>query len=235
MAIARSLDIASTNRSEFLSTLAADTCHRRMAGTALFISFLIFLAAAPFARTALTLVPAFIPVYQSALVTNDLITAVLLLGQYSFLRSRALLVLGAGYLFCACMAVAHGLSFPGLFAPTGALGAGPQTTAWLYFLWHAGFPLFVLAYIRTKDGAEPDDAVKARATGSSRRAIATAILGTVVLAGALVLLTTAGHDALPLLMRGNRDDSGKLMVACGTWVLSLLVLLPPVAARTQCA
>ncbi len=225
MGIAHSLVIPSDNSSEFLSTLAADSRHRRMAGTALFASFLIFLAAAPFARTALPPVPAFIPVYQSALVTNDLITAVLLLGQYSFLRSRALLVLGAGYLFCACMAVAHGLSFPGLFAPTGVLGGGPQTTAWLYFLWHAGFPLFILAYIQTKDQAGADAAAKARAAGSASRSISLAIFGTIALAGALLLLTTTGHDALPVLMRGNRDDSGKLLVACSTWAVSLLVLL----------
>ncbi|MES2582461.1 MAG: MASE4 domain-containing protein [Pseudomonadota bacterium] len=215
----------SDNRSEFLSTLAADSRHRRLAGTALFASFLIFLAVAPFARVALPQVPAFIPVYQSALVTNDLITAVLLLGQYSFLRSRALLVLGAGYLFCACMAVAHGLSFPGLFAPSGVLGAGSQTTAWLYFLWHAGFPLFILAYVQTKDHADPDAASKARAAGPAHGAIATVILGTVALAVALVLLTTIGHDGLPVLMQGNRDDSGKLLVAFITWMVSLLVLL----------
>lgn len=61
------------------------------------------------------------------------------------MRSRALLVLAAGYLFSALMAIAHALSFPGLFAPGGLLGAGGQTTAWLYFLWHGGFPLFVIA------------------------------------------------------------------------------------------
>ena len=33
-----------------------------------------------------------------------------------------------------------------VFAETGLLGAGPQTTAWLYMYWHAGFPLAVLAY-----------------------------------------------------------------------------------------
>jgi hypothetical protein len=44
------------------------------------------------------------------------------------------------------MAIMHALSFPGLFAPAGLLGAGPQTTAWLYMFWHSGFSLFVMAY-----------------------------------------------------------------------------------------
>ena len=94
MGIAHSLGHSSGHGSEFLSTLAADARHRRMAGVALLVSVLIFLAVAPFARVALPQVPAFIPIYQSALVTNDLITAVLLFGQYGFLRARALLVLG---------------------------------------------------------------------------------------------------------------------------------------------
>lgn len=225
MAIVHSLNISSDNGLAFLSTLAADARHRRMAGIALLVSFLIFLAIVPFARVALPQVSAFIPVYQTALITNDLITAVLLFGQYSFLRSRALLVLGAGYLFCACMAVAHGLSFPGLFAPAGILGAGQQTTAWLYFLWHGGFPLFVLAYVRLKEYAVPDAANQARTAGLARNGMLLAILGVIALATALVLLTTVGHDALPVLMRGNQDDSGKLGVAFGTWTLSLAALL----------
>jgi hypothetical protein len=169
------LDVPSDDASEFLSTLAADKRHRRTAGIALAASFLIFLAIAPFARVPLPPVNAFIPVYQTALITNDLITAVLLLGQYRFLRSRALLVLGAGYLFCACMAVAHGLSFPGLFAPGGVLGAGPQTTAWLYFLWHGGFPLFVFAYVELKDRA-PGEAASPAKAGTVGRDIAMAIV-----------------------------------------------------------
>jgi hypothetical protein len=65
---------------------------------------------------------------------------VLLLGQFGFLRSRAMLVLACGYLFTALAATAHMLTFPGLFAPGGLLGAGPQSTAWLYMFWHGGFP-----------------------------------------------------------------------------------------------
>jgi signal transduction histidine kinase/CheY-like chemotaxis protein/HPt (histidine-containing phosphotransfer) domain-containing protein len=225
VAIERSLGSPSDSGSAFLSTLDADTRQRRVAVAAIFASLLIFLAIAPFARVALPQVGAFIPIYQTALVTSDLITTVLLFGQYSFLRSRALLVLGAGYLFCACMAVAHGLSFPGLFAPGGALGAGPQTTAWLYFLWHGGFPLFVLAYVHWKDRPGPRAGAQAPVTGAVHRSIAGAILGTLALALALVLLSTAGHDALPVLMRGNRDDSGKLLVALCTWILSLVALL----------
>lgn len=139
MRTAHSSEASFDGTSEFLSTLAADTRHRRMAGMALFASCLIFLAIAPFARVALPAVSAFIPVYQTALVTNDLVTAALLLGQYRFLRSRALLVLGAGYLFCACMAVAHGLSFPGLLPPPASWVAGRRPPRGCIFYGMAAF------------------------------------------------------------------------------------------------
>ena len=128
----------------FLSTLPAGARERRLALVVIVASVAIFLVAAPFAKVPLTPVAAFIPIYQSALILNDLITAVLLFGQFSFLKSRALLVLASGYLFSAAMAVAHALTFPGLFAPTGLLNAGPQSTGWLYFIWHGGFPLFII-------------------------------------------------------------------------------------------
>ena len=99
----------------------------------------------PFAQVQLPEIRAFIPTYESALVVCDLITAVLLFGQFKFLRSRALFVLGCGYLFTAFIAVVHALTFPEVFSPTGLLGAGAQNTAWLYMFWHGGFPIFVIA------------------------------------------------------------------------------------------
>src|SRR5581483_2946321 len=138
--------MASEERPIFLSTMPAGRAERRMALIAVLASLAVFAAAAPFARERLAPVWAFLPVYQSALVVNDLITSVLLLGQFAILRARGLLLLAAAYLFSALMAVAHALSFPGLFSETGLLGSGPQTTAWLYFLWHAVFPLLVIVY-----------------------------------------------------------------------------------------
>src|SRR5262245_42603763 len=129
----------------FLSTLPAGRRERRVALTAVLVSATLFLAVAPFATVQLTPVWAFIPIYESAMVINHLITAVFLFGQFYISRWRALLLLACGYLFTAALVVPHALSFPGLFAPTGLLGAGPQSTAWLYMFWHAGFPLLVIA------------------------------------------------------------------------------------------
>jgi len=204
----------------FLSTLNPGPGDRRAASLVFIASLAVFVAAAPFAKLPLPEVPAFLPLYQSAFVIIEVITAVLLFGQFNILRSRALLVLASGYVFSAAMAVFHALSFPGLFAPAGLLGAGSQSTAWIYFLWHGGFPLFVIGYTLLKDGGhEP--------MPSSHHVSSTALLyaaAAVVLASGLTLLATAGQDSLPPIMAGNLDAPAKVVLATAVWALSLVAL-----------
>src|SRR5262245_49949622 len=92
------------NNAAFLSTLPAGSGERRLALAALAVSALIFAAAAPFAKTPLAPYPAFLPLYQSALVVCDLVTALLLFGQFTIVRSRGLLLLASAYLFSGFMA-----------------------------------------------------------------------------------------------------------------------------------
>jgi signal transduction histidine kinase len=202
-------------RQPVLSTLPAGPGELRLALVVAVISTALFAVAVPFAKIPLTQVWAFIPVYQSALVINDVVTAVLLFGQFGISRSSALLALASGYLFTAFMAVAHALSFPGLFSQTGLLGGGGQTTAWLYFLWHGAFPVLVLGYVLLKD----DAADRRRMQGSAGVAVLSGIGAAFVAAGALTLLATAGHDSLPAIMNGNSDLPAKYAVAWGTCVL----------------
>ena len=107
----------------FVATLRSTSRQQRFALTIVVISLAIFSILAPFAKVQLPAAPVFIAVYQTAFVLNDVITAVLLFGQYHILQTRALCVLGCGYLFTAMTAAIHALSFPGLFAPTGSLDA----------------------------------------------------------------------------------------------------------------
>ena len=203
-----------------LSTVPATRADVRIVLAVLAVSTVVFLAAAPFAKVQLPAVQPFLPAYQSALVITDLITAVLLYGQFAIMRSRSLLVLASGYVFCAFMAIAHALSFPGLFAEGGAIGGGPQTTAWLYFLWHAFFPLCVVGYAFAdgRAGARPQPIRK------PAWAILLGVAAAFALGLALTLLATAGHDALPEVMRGDLDNATKIYVASATWALSLIAL-----------
>jgi signal transduction histidine kinase len=212
-------DRAREERSPFLSTFPARAGERRLALGVVLLSTAVFLALAPFAKRPLPAVDAFLPIYQSALVVTDFITAVLLFGQFAILRSRALQVLACAYLFSSLMAVAHALTFPGLFTSTG-LFAGQQTTAWLYFLWHGGFPLLVMSYAllagREGGAVAPRD--------GALRGILAGIGVTVAAVCALMLLTTAGNDLLPVIMKGNSDASAKVLVALLTWLLSVAAL-----------
>jgi two-component system sensor histidine kinase UhpB len=219
----RERDVASGLTDEariFLATLPADRDERRLATAVVLVSAAIFVAVVPFAKQPLAQVPAFLPIYQSALVVCDLITAILLFGQFGILRSRALLVLAGGYLFSALMAAGHALSFPGLFSPGGLLGSGPQTTAWLYFFWHIGFPAAVIAYALLRDEQTPAAVPRARAGAAVAAATAVVFAAT----GGLMLAATAGHDALPVIMRGHDDVPAKYAVAWGTWLLTLAAL-----------
>jgi len=116
------------------------------------IALLVALAfTIPFTNVQLPRIDAFIPAFETAIVFNDLVTAALLFAQFSILRWRSLLVLANGFLFTALIAIPHALTFPGAFTPTGLLGAGLQSTAWLYWFWHAGAPLAVIGYVLLKD------------------------------------------------------------------------------------
>ena len=212
--------MASQERPIFLSTMPAVPSARRLALAAVLVSAVLFAAAVPFAQTPLAPLAAFIPAYQSAVVVNDLVTAVLLFGQYAILGSTGLLVLAGGYLFTACLAVVHALTFPGLFSAEGLLGAGPQTTAWLYMFWHAGFPITVIAYARLRRSDGEADAPPERPGIAIAATFAVALA---VVAG-FAALATAGHDALPQIMQGNRYTPAMIAVVSSVWGASLLAL-----------
>nr|WP_296225791.1 sensor histidine kinase [Ralstonia sp. UBA689] len=180
----------------------------------------IFAAVLPFAQVQLGAVWGFIPVYESAVVINDLVTAALLIGQFSMLRSSALLVLSFGYFFTASMAVAHMLSFPGLFSTTGLLGAGPQTTAWLYMFWHGGFSLAVIGFAALPEKGPTPYLQKPRVGGPALVLVGFAFL----LACGLTALASAGHDLLPEIMQGNTYTSGMLKTVSIVWALNLLAV-----------
>jgi len=209
-----------SDSSIFLSTLPATGRDRAFALAVVVISAVLFVAAAPFAAIPLAQMPAFVASYQSALAVNDLITATLLLSQFAVLRTRGLLLLACGYLFTAAAAVVHALTFPGLFVPSGLLGAGTQTTVWLYMIWHGVFPLCVIGYALSG----PVDG-KRKVSVSSTTAIAIGIAGVALAVGAGSWIVTAGHDLLPLLLSGGRYTASMIAVVSTVWCLSLAALI----------
>lgn len=208
------------DRSIFLSTSPATGRDRTAALVVVGVSTVLFALAVPFAGVPLAPVPAFVASYQSALAINDLITAILLFSQFAMLRSRALLLLASGYLFTAAAAIAHALTFPGLFAPAGLLHAGSQTTVWLFMVWHGGFPALVLGYALLKD--EDGGARTTRSPGSEIVGSAAAVVVAMI---AVIYLVTGGHDLLPVLLSGGRYTATMIGVVSAVWCLCLAALL----------
>jgi len=200
----------------FLSTMPATRRDRAAAFAVVGVSFVLFVCVLPFVGMPLAPVPAFVASYQSALAINDLITALLLFSQFVILRWWALLLLASGYMFTAAAAVAHALTFPGLFAPAGLFNGGSQTTVWLFMIWHGGFPLFVLGYTLLK-GSNGGPRIQ----GSAGRAIVASAVAVAAAMIAAVWIVTARHDLLPTLLSEGRYTPTMIGVVTTVWSLSL--------------
>jgi signal transduction histidine kinase len=179
-----------------LATLPPDSKQKRLAIIVALLLLGTFAAAFPFRNIQLSRIDAFIPIVDAILLVGDSITAALLFAQFSLLRSRALLALAGGYLFTALIIIPHALTFPGTFSPTGLLGAGLQTTAWIYVFWHMGLPTAVIAYSILRP---VDDAMPLR-HGNMRFATVATVLGVAIIVCGLTGLATVGADFLPAIM-----------------------------------
>ncbi len=177
----------------------------RWAGVAILVSVAGFAAMAPFARVPLTPIPALIPAYEAALVLANLVTAALLYSQFHRVGRHSIGVLAGGYLFAGITVAAHALSFPGVFSPTGLLGATTQTTAWLYMFWHGGFPLAVLAYALLAGSRFDMVPPGPGRSHAMRRGAACAVAAGV----GLTVLASRGTELLPIIV--VQGDYGRLV------------------------
>jgi signal transduction histidine kinase len=207
-----------------LSSLSPNRAQRRLALAvmlALLVAFFIT-EVGPLSAIRLGRIDAFVPAYGTAMFVNDSITAVLLFAQFAILRSRALLAIASGYLFSALMLIPWMLTFPGVFTPGGLLGAGLQSTTWIYILWHAGFPMFVIAYALLKDA---DPAMRFW-QGSAGAAILLSVATTAAVVCAAVFLVTAADALLPRIsLDPVRFSTLWLYYAGCLALLSLLALI----------
>jgi hypothetical protein len=154
------------------------------------------LAMAPFASTPLSRFDSFYPTVDAIVFVTDLTTAVLLFNQFAIVRSPRLLILANGYLFFSgLIAIPHALTFPGAFTPTGLLGAGLQSTPWLFVLWHFGFSATVLAYACLKDKEHVENATHHSAAPGIYRSV----IGVVGLVCVFTLGITVDEKFVPRL------------------------------------
>jgi signal transduction histidine kinase len=208
----------------FLSSLSPGRAQRRLALAVVLALLVVFFITevGPLSTIQLGRIDAFVPAYAAAMFVTDSITAVLLFAQFSILRSPALLAIASGYLFTALMLIPWMLTFPGVFTPGGLLGAGLQSTNWLYILWHAGFPLLVIAYALLKDA----DRAKRLWQGSAGAATLSSVVMTAAVVCAATFLVTAYDPLLPRMMHDTTHLSALWYYAAAPMaLLSVLALI----------
>lgn len=208
---------ASTDYAVSLSQLPATLQQRRLVlivATLLLVGLSI---AAPFGNVQLEPYPAAIVAQQAVVFVNDFITSLLLFGQYSIVRSRGILLLASGYLVTALIVIPHALTFPNAFSPTGLLGAGLQSAAWLYVFWHIGTALGILAYACLKETGPAESATLTPAAPT----IAGCVAATISLVVGLTWLATDGDRFLPMVFANLVDMFPvTLEIAAGLMFLS---------------
>jgi signal transduction histidine kinase len=202
-----------------LSSLSPGPAQKRLAlGIVLGLLVALFLITGPLSGIQLGAINAFVAVYATAMFVTDSITAILLYAQFSILRSRAILVIASGYLFTALIVVPYVVAFPGVLAPNGLVG-GLQTAAWLYVLWHCGFPIFVIGYALSKD----EDPSKRVRQGKVRSAILRSVAWTAALAAAGAFLCVEGEAVLPPIMLDPLRFSPEWPYLVGAPIASLCI------------
>jgi signal transduction histidine kinase len=185
-----------------LTTLPPSQGQIRLALGVVAVLFAAFGVTVMVAKVQLPRVDAFIPAIESSILINDLITSALLFAQFSITRGWALLAIASGYFFTALIVIPHALVFPGLIAQTGLLGAGPQSAAWLYVIWHLGLPFAVIVYALLKDA----DRAKYASERTPQAAIGLSITVVLVLVCVLTWIATAQEMHLPRIL----DYDGRL-------------------------
>jgi len=208
-----------SDEESFLATLQPSPRQLRLAMGVVALFVVVFGVTIPFKDMRLLHIDAIVPAFQIAITVNDLITAALLFSQFVVVRRQGLLVLACGYLFTALVVVSYALTFPGAFTPSGLLGAGPQSAPWLYWFWHVGLPIAIIAYVPLKDtraGAAAQRRSVASVIGWSVAGVALLVLGA-------TLLSTVGEPLLPIVVSSTVEVTLGIRSFYGGAVLLLII------------
>jgi len=197
---------------------------RRIAAAISALMIAIGCAAVVFGRHPGPVVTALLPMLVGCIIITELLSAYVLLTQFLELRYPALVLIGAAYLYSGLLVIPYILTFPGVFSPTGLFNANQQTALMLWALWHAGFPILVLAYAAGENRFRG-----VRLTARHARAITvTCVVSCLMIAAIALFLTTHFRDSLPRFMvdgRFSRLSLTALLPAISFFDLAALVVL----------
>jgi signal transduction histidine kinase len=213
-----------------LSNIPATERQRRFVFVFAAILLAAFAISAPFANVQLPRYDGYLPAIESMVFVNDLITAILLFAHYAISPSRAVLALASGYLYTALIVIPHILTFPGAFTSTGLLGAGPQTSAWLYYLWGAGPPFGAIIYACLRN----EDQTASTNNQSARSAIGWSVAFVVCLVFAITWIVTVENRILPTIVgTGDHYVNAVAYVASPLAIFTMVVAISLLLLRRR--
>ncbi|HEY0798611.1 MAG TPA: MASE4 domain-containing protein, partial [Candidatus Baltobacteraceae bacterium] len=178
------------------------------------------------------------PVQPSALATivgailvSELLTGALLYGQLWSTRAPALAPLAAAYLATSLLVLGYLLTFPGVLAPMGLLGANEQTALVFWCVWHTTFPVLVGVFAWCS--RSPSPAIWSK--GTTGLFIAGSIVASIALAiGTLFVATRIPGFPPQLVHHGTAGPVMTRLILPGICLIDTvaLVMLAKTGART---
>lgn len=203
--------------------------HPIQAKAAWAVTVLLIVATAitlPFARNQWSEQTWLFAIFQSSTFLLYGMTALLLVLQVIATgQDRNFLWLAGGYFFTALSAIVQLITFPGIVSPTGGFGAGPQTSAWLWTIWHGGFPIFVLAKLMA--GVVESQCDEFQQSGNVSFITLGPVWLSLISAVGVALICTRYSDSLPPI-----TQTGSQNLPRGGWPGVFILLLNVVALAT---
>lgn len=173
---------------------------RLSAGTFVVVLGALMATAIALGATRVPVVLPFVPICAAIWAAADLLTAYLLLSQFSVNGMRAFAILAGAYAFSGALTIPYLWYFPGLFS-TARTGLGPQQiSVWLWVCWHLVFPILVGGYQLF------DRTLNVRITSGSavRRWIIGVTIGCAAACTVVATVAAGANDRLPVLVVDGR-------------------------------
>lgn len=162
----------------------------------------------PISTLPLPQVEPFFPMYATAVILIEGLTAYFLAIQYHFTAKTFLAALSGAYGFVVVMVLFQLMVFPGAFSTSGLFNVGHQEAPWIWVVWHGGFPLLVLFALSLYPRQASDQTAERRPSLPGALGMGL-ILGQPVFALVVALGLLALGGMLPALIEG---DSYSLIV-----------------------
>jgi len=162
---------------------------------------IVTLSIAPFGRMAGAVFPPFALVYAVMMCVMSALIAYFFALRFRDRRHPVLGALAGGFGYVAVLAFSQSLAFPGVISATKIFSGGAQSSVWMWVLWHAGFPIFILIGLCLDQRHSPDGTV-----GPIHKIGLALIPGGPVIAVVAVYFCLTQSQYLPPLVSGLRYE-----------------------------